>query len=172
MGRAPRFSANAAAVIIAVSILAIAVPGTAASAGSHPKIGPHQVFTGLVNGKRGTPDPVRVFVACHGPKHLTGHPLGTVEVLPAASVASSAGNTGDTGTSITAFFGAPPPDAHANVASRTTTVTFDHYDVAKPMPKALNVPCSGTSQVTFIAFPRTPPTSRPAVVHVEYMPAP
>jgi hypothetical protein len=40
------------------------------------------------------------------------------------------------------------------------------------MPKGLEVPCSGTSQVTFIAFPRTPPTSRPAVVPVEYLPAP
>jgi hypothetical protein len=171
MGRAGLFRLTAAA-IVAGSTLTIAVPGTAASAGTHLKVAPHQEFVGLVNGKQGTPDAVQVFVACHGPKQKTGHPLGSVEVMPAASVAGNSGSTGDAGTSITAFFGAPPPDAHANVPDRTTTVTFEHYGVTKPMPKGLEVPCSGTSQVTFIAFPRTPPTSRAAVVPVEYLPAP
>jgi hypothetical protein len=175
VGRAGLFRTTAAVAIAVGSTLTIVIPGTAASAGPRPKVGPHQVFEGLVNGKRGVPDAVTVFVACHGPKQKTGHPSGTVEVLPAPSTAGNNGNTGDAGTSIVAFFGAPPPDAHAaspSAAARKTTVTFDRYGLAKPMPKGLEVPCSGTSQVTFIAFPRTPPTSRAAVVPVQYEPEP
>jgi hypothetical protein len=175
VGRSGMFRTTAAAAIVVASALTIVLPGTAATAGPRPKVGPHQVFEGLVNGKRGTPDPVTVFVACFGPHHKTGHPDGTIEVLPAPSTAGNNGNTGDAGTSITAFFGAPPPASHAatpDAAARKTTVTFDRYGVSKPFPKGLKVPCSGTSQVTFIAFPRTPPTSRAAVVTVQYMPQP
>jgi hypothetical protein len=177
MGRTELFRAAAAAAIVTAGTLALAFPGTAASAAPRPEVGPHQAFEGLVDGKQGTPDPVRIFVECHGPKQQTGHPTPgqTVEVLPASSVAGNSGNTGDAGTSITAFFGAPPPAAHAallNIAARRTTVSFDRYAVSKPMPQGLELPCSGTGQVTFIAFPRTPPTSRAAVVPVEYMPQP
>jgi hypothetical protein len=175
MGRTGLFRTAAAAAIAVAGTLTIALPGTAASAGLHPRVSPHQVFEGLVNGKPGVPDAVTVFVACHGPAQMTGHPLGTVEVLPAPSTAGDNGNTGDTGTSIVAFFAAPPPAAHAAsvaTAARRTTVTFYRYGVAKPMPKGVDVPCSGTGQVTFIAFPRTPPTSRAAVVPVHYEPEP
>ncbi len=178
MGRAARFRVTAATAIAVGATLAVGLPVPAASAGTHLKVGPHQVFVGLVNGKRGTPDAVTIFVACHGPKQQTGHASGSVEVLRAPSTAEANGNTGDAGTSIEAFFGAPPPaasaaqGASAGTATRRTTVTFDRYGVSKPLPKGLELPCSGTGQVTFIAFPRTPPTSRAAVVPVRYLPQP
>jgi len=139
-----------------------------------------------VNGRRGNSSaPVVVSVACAGPIRPgeTGHPVAgqTVEILPAASVRAHSGFTGDAATSIEAFFGAPPPAAARTsatsraIGSRSTgsrstdTVTFHRYGLVRPIPPSIDLPCSGTGQVTFVPFPRTPPTSRPAIVPVVYV---
>ena len=158
------------------SIAGLALTAGPAIAGPRPRVGPHQSFDGLVNGHRGGASaPVVVFVACVGPIQPgeTGHPVAgqTVEILPAAAVHAHSGSTGDAATSIVAFFGAPPPaGAKASSATGSTdTVTFHRYDLIRPIPPSIELPCSGTGQVTFVPFPRTPPTSRPAIVPVVYV---
>jgi hypothetical protein len=86
-----------------------------------------------------------------------------VEVGPAASTAASIGYTGDDATSISAFFGPPPPAATAS-----GQVSFRKYGVPKAIPTSLSLPCQGTGEVTFLPFPEDPPTSRSASVPVQY----
>jgi hypothetical protein len=169
----------AAAAAVVASILTVAVSAAPALAGPRPRVGPHQAFDGLVNGHRGGATvPVSIFVSCFGPikPGETGHPVDgqTVEILPAASVGGHTGNTGDAATSIEAFFGAPPPAGHpaSPGAAARTTVSFRRYALERPVPRALELPCSGTGQVTFVPFPRTPPTSKPSIVPVQYVAQP
>jgi hypothetical protein len=162
--------------IVAASVAGLSLSAGTALAGPRPRVGPHQSFDGLVNGHRGTSSvPVVVSVACAGPIRPgeTGHPVAgqTVEILPAVPVRARSGFTGDEATSIEAFFGAPPPaGASRSTDSRSTdTVTFHRYALVRPIPRSIELPCSGTGQVTFVPFPRTPPTSRPAIVPVVYV---
>jgi hypothetical protein len=154
--------------LLGVSLVAIAVgllvPGVSGAA-THPKVGPHQYFAGSVNGSSGGPTPVIIRVVCPGPEAQRGHPLSgqTVEVGPAASTASSIGYTGNDATSISAFFGPPPP-----AATGPGQVSFRRYGVPKAIPTSLSLPCQGTGVVTFVPFPESPPTSRSASVPVEY----
>lgn len=168
MGR--RRPGTAAALIALAGLLSVAASATPALAGPRPHVKPNQGFDGLVNGNRGAVAPVKVFVDCH-PGRATGHPVAgqTVEIQPAdpaSASGASSGNTGDTGTSVEAFFGAPPPADGARALK--TTVSFRRYYLSRPIPRAVVLPCSGDGQVTFVAFPRTPPTSKPAVVPVSY----
>lgn len=168
-------------VIVSAVVAGLSLSAGPALAGPRPRVGPHQSFDGLVNGHRGNAAvPVVVFVACAGPIRPgeTGHPVAgqTVEILPAAAARAHSGSTGDAATSIEAFFGAPPPaGAHTPAKSRATgsrstdTVTFHRYALVRPIPPSIELPCSGTGQVTFVPFPRTPPTSRPAIVPVVYV---
>ncbi len=82
---------------------------------------------------------------------------------PPKVILSTSGYTGNGATSIGAFFGAPPP------ANGPGQVSFTKYGVSKQVPTALNLPCSGTGQVTFVPFPQSPPTSYAATVAVEYV---
>jgi hypothetical protein len=159
-----------ALAFLGLVVLAIALTAGTAVA-KRPRIAPHQTFDGLVNGHRDTAGPVTIFVGCRNPSQTTGHPVGgTVSVVPAVTSADQSGNTGDEGTEIEAFFGAPPPAIAAPAAK--TTATFHRYGQARPIPKHLVLPCSGTGQVTFVPFPRAVPTSRAAVVAVRYLPQP
>jgi hypothetical protein len=149
-----------------LALTATAVMATAAGAATHPKVGPHQYFDGLVNGSIGAGSPAIVKVACPGPANTTGHPLAgqTVEVTEPKAVLSTSGYTGRHGTSIGVFFGAPPPTAHG-----PGQVNFTRYGVAKPLPTSLELPCSGRGHATFVPFPQSPPTSRDATVTVKYV---
>ena len=167
-----RKTAVAAAGMLVAGLITVAVSAGPAVAGPRPKVAPHQSFIGLVNGMRANQGPVTIAVACPGPIHPgeTGHPIQgqTVEVMLSPAVSTgSGGNTGDDGTSIVAFFG-PPPPTPVSPAPANTTVTFHRYSLERAIPSALELPCSGTGQVTFIPFPRTPPMSRAAVVPVMY----
>jgi hypothetical protein len=151
-------------VVSAVLALAVMLPGTS-GATTHPRIRPHQYFSGLVNGSTGHPTPAIIKMVCPGPSNSTGHPLEgqTVEVSRAAATISSAGYTGNRGTSVSVFFGVLPPSGSA-----IGQVTFARYGVPKPIPTSVTLPCSGSGVVGFLPFPRTPPVSRAATVQVEY----
>jgi hypothetical protein len=155
-----------AAVALLIVVSAFIAPGVS-SAAPHEEIGPQQVFTGSVNGSPGTPKAAVIRVVCDGPvmPEQTGHPLPrqTVEVNPASSVDSSSGLTGKSATSITTFFGAPPPDTGG-----PGEVTFRRYGVAKSIPTDLDLPCFGMGVVTFLPLAESPPTSRSMGVPVEY----
>jgi hypothetical protein len=163
---------SATAAIVLVGALGVGVGAGPAFAGPRPKVGPHQAFVGLVNASRGEGGPVRIYVACHDPAQQTGPatPGQTVEISPIVpSSALNSGNTGDSATSIVAFFGAPPPTP---TSASTNTVTFRRYDLIRKIPKQVQFPCSGTGQVTFVPLPKAPPSSRAAVVPVEYFAQP
>jgi hypothetical protein len=154
--------------LLGASLVAIAVglflPGVGGAA-THPKVGPHQYFAGSVNGSLGRPTPAIIRVVCPGPEAQQGHPVSgqTVVVGPAVSTATTVGYTGNGATSISAFFGPPPP-----TATGPSQVSFRRYGVPKAIPTSLSLPCQGTGVVTFIPFPESPPTSRSASVPVEY----
>jgi hypothetical protein len=135
------------------------------------KVGPHQIFGGLVNGKSGIGTPAPIRMACFGAVHPgeTGHPMSgqTVEVFRPEAIVGHFGYTGSSATHIVAFFG-PLPPTPVIVASSVSTVTFTRYDVKKPIPTSLKLPCDGTGSVTFVPLPQSPPNSRDATVQVAY----
>lgn len=146
-------------------VLAAAAPASAGAA-THGKVGPHQYFEGLVNGSLGSGKPAIIKVVCPGPANRTGHPLAgqKVEVSELKVIHSTSGFTGKNASSISAFFGPPPPSA-----ATSGQVRFTRYGIAKPIPTSLNLPCSGSGHVTFVPLPQSPPTSRSASVAVEYV---
>jgi hypothetical protein len=135
------------------------------SAAGH-RIGPNQLFIGLINGHDGQGQPATVAVACPGPvvgPNQTGHPVAgqTITVSPAPSTAV-AGDTGPNGRAVTAWFGAPPPTPVANPADG---VTFTRYGTMS-LPTSLIVPCAGTHPVIFLSAPLA--GARAYVVQVTY----
>jgi hypothetical protein len=144
----------------------VALATSASTAGaSSVRVDPRDYFIATVNGSTGEIRPVTIFMACAGPisPGETGHPLagqtvGVKRVLPPSSGTSALGYTGTSGTSIGAFFGAPPPTAPAS----SSYVSFDVYR-AKPIPVTTVLPCSGTGQVTFVPLPLLPPAQTIAV---------
>jgi hypothetical protein len=143
-----------------------AAVSSSADAATHHKIGKHQHFDGLVDGSIGVGSPAIIKVVCPGPESQTGHPLRgqTVEVTEPKAILSTSGYTGNDATSISVFFGAPPPAANG-----PGQVSFTKYGVTKSIPTTLNLPCGGTGQVTFVPFPQSPPSSQAATVAVEYV---
>jgi hypothetical protein len=136
------------------------------------KVGPNQFFAALVNGQSGVATPATINMACFGPVKpgQMGHPMAgqTVEVLRPEVILTDDGYTGSQATSITAFFGPPPPSSVAT-APKTSTVTFRRYGVAKKIPTSLLLPCGGTGTVYFVPLPMSPPTSQPATIPVSYV---
>lgn len=154
------------ATLIAALAAAIATLASESAAGaSYVRIDPRDFFAATVNGSTGQSAPVTIFMACAGPVFPgeTGHPLGgqTVgvkRVPPPPAGNGTLGYTGDRGTSIGAFFGPPPPSAGAG----SSYVSFQVYRT-KPVPIDLELPCSGSGQVTFVPLPLLPPARTVAV---------
>jgi hypothetical protein len=145
---------------------AIATGTSATAAGAfYPRVDPGDFFIATVNGSTGHNAPVTIFMACAGPVYPgeMGHPIGgqTVGVkrVPAPPDGTGTlGYTGTSGTSIGAFFGAPPPSAPTS----SSYVSFQVYR-RKPIPIDLELPCSGSGQVTFVPLPAQPPAQSIAV---------
>ena len=152
----------------AVSVIIVGSANAGAAVTPLQKIGPHQAFIGLVNGRSGIGQHAQIRVACPGPIRPgeTTHPLGhqPLEVTRPPAIAGKFGNTGAHGTHINAYLGIPPAATDAGgIAS------FAYYGVAKPIPTTLTVPCSGSGFITFIPFPRDPGTSKSFVVPVDFV---
>ena len=163
-------------ILVGVGAVVAATAMVIASAGAavppQGKIGPHQVFGGLVNGRNGIGTPAPIRMACFGPIRpgQTGHPMAgqTVEVFRPEAILGHFGNTGARATSIVAFFG-PPPPTPAPATPGASTVTFYRYGVVKAIPTSVVLPCAGTGTVFFVPLPMSPPTSRAATVRVAYI---
>ena len=156
---------------IAAAVMMVASAAAVTSVPPQGKVGPHQIFGGLVNGKNGIDAPAEIRMACFGPVRpgQRGHPMAgqTVEVFRPEAIVGHFGNTGRRATSIVAFFG-PPPPSPAPATPAASTVTFKQYGVVKKIPTSLLLPCSGTGTVSFVPLPKSPPTSRDASVRVSY----
>jgi len=158
---------------VAVAATGLLVASAGAAIPPEGKVGPRQYFEGLVNRQAGIGGPVPIKMACFGAVHPgeKGHPMAgqTVAVTrPLVMAVGHAGYTGKQATSIVAFFGPPPPTA-VTAAPSASTVTFKRYDVKKPIPTSLTLPCAGTGTVTFVPMPQSPPSSRDAIVRVSYV---
>ena len=151
-----------------VGAVTLGLSGVAAAA-PHVRVGPDQTFRALVDGRSGRAAPVAIQMACFGPLQpgQTGHPLPGqhVEVLLGPASAAHGGFTGANGTSIGAFFGAPPPAG----APAAGYIDLTRYGVAKVIPTSLVLPCAGSGQVIFVPLPMSPPTSRDVVVAITYV---
>ena len=165
------FWALATAALVVPSALLLGV-GPAGAGTAKPPIRPNQQFIGLVNGSSGRAAPVTVLVACPGPLFPgeTGHPFPgqTLEVVQPDVVVGNFGSTGAHGSSIRVFFGPPPPAALPAATAAGTDLVFGHYNVVKPIPRSLNLPCSGTSTAVFLPQPFDQPNARPALVRVQF----
>jgi hypothetical protein len=157
-------------LVVLVAAAAALAPASAV-ASAQTRIGPQQFFRATVNGASGAQGPVVIGVGCVGPVHPgeTGHPLpdqmvGVQQMYPPSTI--PLGYTGDRGTSIGAFFGAPPPGA----VSGASYVRFTSYGV-RGIPTTMVVPCSGTGQVTFVPLPLDP-SARTTAVPVRFVPQP
>jgi hypothetical protein len=157
--------------LFASSGVVVTTTNAAAVVPPHGTVGPHQVFGGLVNGLSGFASPAPIRMACFGAVHPgeTGHPMSgqTVEVFRPEAIVGHFGYTGADATHIVAFFG-PLPPTPVVVPPTASTVTFTKYDVKKPIPTSLRLPCDGTGSVAFIPLPQSPPSSRDATVPVRY----
>ncbi len=157
--------------VLGLSILAgslLALPAEAAV-----RVAPRQFFTGVINGRDGnTTTPITIRMACFGPVRPgeTGHPmsgqtLAVHELFPPTATAGSLGFTGND-HQIGVFFDVLPPVTPGG--SVTTTPIFKRYDVSKPLPTSLTLPCGGAGTVYFTPIPVIPP-SRTASVPVEFV---
>jgi hypothetical protein len=157
-----------ACVVVGATAMAVSAGAAVPRQG---KVGPHQVFGGLVNDQSGIGSPAPIKMACFGAVKPgeKGHPMAgqTVEVFRPEDIVGHFGNTGARASSIVAFFG-PPPPTPSPVPPSASTVTFQKYDVKKPIPTSLLLPCYGTGTVYFIPMPQSPPSSKDATVRVSY----
>jgi hypothetical protein len=148
---------------VAALALAAATAGTVSAAADVVQvIGPHQTFTGQVNGV--TVNAV-IKVLCAGPATpgQTGHPLSGQTVsasllLPPTPV--TAGYTGDAANRIRVDFGTP--------VSVAPVTELSAYGVPAAIPTTLLLPCSGAGTVAFVPIP-TSPTARSSVIKVTYL---
>jgi hypothetical protein len=155
--RSSRYGTIAALTLVGV---AMSVTSAAAAVVDPAPIGPHQYFTGQVNGASVN---AVIQVGCFGPvvPGETGHPIAgqSVDVLPiAASTTTGVGYTGESADRVLVGFG--------NSAT-TAVVSLSEYAVKAAIPTTLNLPCSGTGTVTFVPAP-TSSTARTATVKVTY----
>ena len=131
-------------------------PGALATSVGPTKIGPHQVFDGLVNGKS---DDAVVKVVCGGPASF-GHALPgqTLAVTSPAVIATNSGETGSRARSIA-----------ANVPGSATAVTvlFKEYNRPTEFPTNIDLPCSGTDVLIFAPVPGSP-SAKAATVTVAF----
>jgi hypothetical protein len=132
---------------IAVTASLVLVGGVGVAGAATP-IGPHQHFTGLVNGShRGAV----VHTVCAGP--VSEGRMGPVAGGQTMSVIRRATGAGRTGpfSQIYAWFvpttsGSPP-----------TALEWMRYDTPHRIPTSIQVPCDGTGQVEFSSCPYLAP---------------
>lgn len=147
--------------LIALGVFVVTLP-----AGAAVKVGPSQYFTGVINGHDGnTVNPITIRMACFGAvtPGETGHPMpGQTLAVHELFPPTSAGSLGFTGNDkeIGVFFVLLPASASG---STTTTPIFKRYDVSKPVPTSLSLPCSGTGTAYFIPIPVVPPSQMASV---------
>jgi hypothetical protein len=154
MSRLGRVAA-AAALCLTVAAITLA-PGALASSAGPTRIGPHQYFAGIVNGKY---DDATVKVVCGGPASFgRALPGQTIGVTSPPVVASNAGYTGSRARSIVATV---PGSATA------VSVLFKRYNHAAEFPTNINLPCSGTGRLIFTPVPGSP-SARSATLTVTY----
>lgn len=156
-----------------LGLLVLAGSAMALPAGASARVGPNQYFTGVINGHNGnTAVPIVIRMACFGPIRpgQTGHPMAgqTLAVHQLFPPTASAGSLGFTGkdSRIDVFFNVVPPVP--TTGSATTTPFFERYDVTKPLPTSLELPCAGTGTAYFVPIPVIPP-SRAATVPVAFV---
>lgn len=146
------------AVALSAAVLGMS---TAAAAVDPAPIGPHQWFSGQVNGV--TANAV-ITVGCVGPvlPGQTGHPVSgqSVSVVPApGAVTSNDGYTGEAADHVVVDFGAP--------ASTGSATVLQYYGVKAAVPTSIELPCYGSGKVVFVPAP-TSSTARTATVPVTY----
>ena len=147
--------ARAVLRVIAAAVIVIATVATPAAATT--PIRPNQHYIGLVNA---THTGAVIYVVCPGPAARTGPPAGN-QTVAVRKVLSGGGYTGSFAHEIWAQFG----DDQVHV------VGFTSYNVAKPIPTSLRLPCQGTGTVTFTTCFGTLPcaaNSKPDTVTVTF----
>jgi hypothetical protein len=150
---------------VAVGAIALGVGTPAAAAAVH--VGPDQVFSGEVNGRSAGAE---IVVGCFGairPGQM-GHPVSgqTVEITPAASVATGAGFTGSLANRVTVT--AEIPISSTLIVIEHWPVTLRTYGTRGAIPTGVEVPCSGSGTVSFNPKP-TSATARSADVPVTFV---
>jgi hypothetical protein len=124
-----------AALIIGTVVIVIGTVAPPAASTTTP-IGPKQHYLGLVNAKHSS---AVIYVVCPGPAAgRTGPPAGS-QTVAVRKVLSGGGYTGSFAHEIWAQFG----------NDQVHVVGFTSYNVAKPIPTSLRLPCQGTGTVTF-----------------------
>jgi len=121
--------------LVAVTLLVAGAAACAPGPVGPTPIGPHEHFSGRVNG---TGNGAVVTTVCPGPTWpgRTGHPIAGQTV----SVARDPRGAGDTGAYSTVF---------AQAQSAYDVVAINAYDTAMELPATLEVPCDGTGTITF-----------------------
>ncbi|MDP9336756.1 MAG: hypothetical protein M3Q30_26075 [Actinomycetota bacterium] len=145
-----------AALVIGTVVIVIATVATPAAATTSP-IGPKQHYIGLVNAEHAG---AVIYVVCPGPAGRSGPPAGG-QTVAVRRVPSGGGYTGTFAHQIWAQFG----------SDQVHVVGFTAYDVAKPIPTSLRLPCQGTGTVTFTTCFGTKPcaaNSKPDTVTVTF----
>lgn len=150
------------AVLGATALLTLAGAGVASAAQDPLPIGPHQYFSGVVNGQANTPT---IRTDCAGPVSpgQTGHPVAGqyVEAVPASSTAAG---TGYTGAAHTLQITLTTSSAGATGLIGSTT----NYYAPLAIPTTLTVPCGGTGKVVLTPQP-IGDTDRAATVTVNFI---
>jgi hypothetical protein len=125
-----------ARTIRAIAVLGVAVGLSATPAGAAARpIGPHQHYVGLVNGKHAG---AVIYVVCPGPASRTGPPVAR-QTVAVRRVSAGGGYTGSFAHDLWAQFG----------RDMMHVVRFSAYNVAKPIPTSLRLPCQGKGTVAF-----------------------
>jgi hypothetical protein len=132
-----------AAVILALTAVSLITGPSAQASSPGGKIGHHQFFVGLVNGR--SHDAI-VKVVCAGPS-ATGRALPDQPLVVESPlvIAKDFGFTGSRGRTIATNLVLP--------AAAATTLTFHRYNDSIPFPTNINVPCGGTGLVIFTPIP-------------------
>ena len=146
-----------AVFFIATVVILIGTVATPAASTTSP-IGPKQHYIGLVNAKHTS---AVIYVVCPGPATgRTGPPAGN-QTVAVRKGRSGGGYTGSSAHEIWAQFG----------NDQVNVVGFTAYNVAKPIPTALRLPCQGTGTVRFTTCFGTQPcaaSSKPDTVTVTF----
>jgi hypothetical protein len=152
-------------LVLATIVVVIATVATPAAA---TPIRPNQHYIGLVNAKHTN---AVIYVVCPGPATgQTGPPAGG-QTVAVRKVLSGGGYTGSS-----AHFGGRARAGRREIwaqfgSDQANAVGFTAYNVTKPIPTALRLPCQGTGTVTFTTCFGTVPcaaNSKPDTVTVTF----